>query len=119
KIVSSKGHWSGDRRDSHFRVYITFSYEWKGAQYESDDYQLFGWAEGRDVLKRHPAGSETLCFVNPETPHQAAIDRSFPVESVGIIVSSIFAVIGLVTIILAKLGKFDEDGEEPTHSTTQ
>ena len=32
----------------------------------------------RAAVRRHPAGTRTFCWVNPENPAQALIDRELP-----------------------------------------
>ena len=69
----------GDDADT-FSVAIRFRYTFRGRAYESGRYDFEpGSSSGSDakqeIVDRLPAGSETTCWVNPERPSEAVIDR--------------------------------------------
>lgn len=69
----------GDETDT-FRVAIRYRYSFGGATYESGRYDFeprpsSGRSAKQAIVARHPAGLESTCFVNPENPSEAVVDR--------------------------------------------
>ena len=61
---------------------IRYAYTWAGARYEGDLYNFFdiatGGLEAREArVARFPAGETRECYVNPDNPGEAVLDRSF------------------------------------------
>lgn len=81
-LSSSVGtHSSSDGGDT-YSVDIRYAYDWEGQRYESDRYNFFGGSSsGYDrkvaVVERYPTGETRECYVNPGTPSEAVLDRSF------------------------------------------
>ena len=63
---------------------IEFEYEVEGRAYKSNRHScegLIGFSSRRlaeNRVKRYPAGSEQVCYVNPANPAEAVLDRSLP-----------------------------------------
>lgn len=72
--------------DADTYVYdMRYGYEYRGARYSSDRYGFGAFNRGltaggltRDGLARYPKGSRTACYVDPERPAQAVLDRGEP-----------------------------------------
>lgn len=100
-LSSSVGtHSSSDGGDT-YSVDIRYAYEWEGQHYESDRYNFFGGSSsGYDgkvaVVERYPEGETRECFVNPETPSEAVLNRSF----------SVVYLIGCFGLIFLTIGAF-------------
>ncbi|MFK7910885.1 MAG: DUF3592 domain-containing protein [Akkermansiaceae bacterium] len=99
----AKVNWS--RVQSHtdsdgttYSVDIFYSYEFEGKEYNSNTLGLMsGSSSGRDSkqekVNAHPPGKEITCYVNPDNPWQALLDRDlgwaalfalFPLPFIGV-----------------------------------
>jgi Protein of unknown function (DUF3592) len=60
---------------------IHFTYEFAGKELTSEEWQVglsFGsHATARSVVNRYPVGSKHPCFVDPQPPHAAVLDRTY------------------------------------------
>jgi hypothetical protein len=80
-------------------INILYSYEFKGRVFKSNAYDLMGgsssgYDEKEAVVGRHPPDSKTVCYVNPDEPTEAVLERGFsPVMFWGVI-PLIFLLIG-------------------------
>ncbi len=77
---SSSGRHGTSR--TTYKAEIRYSYSFNGREYESDQVCFLHSASNhverhQDFLKRFPAGSERSCFVDPEFPSEAVLDRGF------------------------------------------
>jgi hypothetical protein len=80
QILSSevKSH-SGE--STTYSVAISYAYTYDGREYTGSRYNFTtGASSGRkakkEIVARHPEGTETLCYVNPDNPQEAVIERS-------------------------------------------
>lgn len=81
-IVSSRVAESSDSDGSTYRVDITFSYTADGVERQSSRYDFMeGSSSGYDgkkaVVDRYPPGSRAICYVDPEDPGRAVLNRDF------------------------------------------
>jgi hypothetical protein len=82
-------------------IEVLFRYEFAGHEYRSNRYQLMGGSSsGRErkaaVVGSLPPGTVTTCFVNPEDPASAVINRGITLDfRWGLLPVSIMA-IGLI-----------------------
>lgn len=81
-LSSSVGSHSSSKGGSTYSVDIRYAYEYDGVPYESDRYNFFGGSssgyDGKQaVVDRYPAGETRQCYVNPETPGEAVLNRDF------------------------------------------
>src|SRR5678815_1523130 len=70
-----------DRSDSGYRVLVSYQYEWAGEWYSASRYNFSPSATSGRRGKRKAAarlvpGSTTNCYVNPDNPRDAVINRS-------------------------------------------
>ncbi|MBL7646161.1 MAG: DUF3592 domain-containing protein [Candidatus Hydrogenedentes bacterium] len=81
-LSSSVGtHSSSDGGDT-YSVDIRYAYEYDGVPYESDRYNFFGGSssgyDGKQAaVEQYPAGELRQCYINPETPSEAVLNRDF------------------------------------------
>ena len=80
EIVHSEVTSSTSDGSTSYGIDIHFRYEHQGRRYISDSYDFTDVStSGRDakaqVVAAHPVGSEATCWVNPEDPAEAVIDR--------------------------------------------
>ena len=80
-IVSSKLEENQGDDSTSYRIDITYKYEVAGREYRSDRFQFFGLASNtgvagkREIVRNHPPGKKTTCFVDPRNPTEAVIER--------------------------------------------
>jgi hypothetical protein len=81
-VISSevRSHDSDD--GTTYSVNILYAYEVNGKEYKSNRYQFMaGSSSGYDrkatIVRRHPPGTKTVCFVNPDDPTEAVLERGF------------------------------------------
>lgn len=98
-ILKSEVVTSRDDDGSVFRPEISFEYEYQGRTYRSSTWST-GYASSsyqggaQSVVSRYPVGSEHPCFVNPDDPKQAVLDRSFQKSNLFGLFMLIFLAIG-------------------------
>lgn len=88
--------------DDLFLPLITYQYEYKGIEYQSRRLKLTVGASGTDenwnylVFDQHPVGTRTVCYVNPDDPGEAALDREYGLEtpSSAVLLGRLFLTIG-------------------------
>lgn len=83
KIVSSEvAAHSGDDSTT-YSIEVLFSYSYGGREYKSSRYDLSaggssgGSASKQKVVDQLPPGKETVCYVNPNDPVDAVLNRDF------------------------------------------
>lgn len=105
-IDSSEVVSHSDSDGSTYSVAITYSYRFAGQPYTSQRYHFgVGSTGGRkgkdDIVRRFPAGSEAVCYVNPAAPQEAVLDRAWQMEYAFGAVGLLFAVAGGMGLIFA------------------
>lgn len=71
--------------DGTYSVDISYTYRFSGRALTSDHYYLTessssGFDAKQAIVDRYPAGSRTVCFVNPANPSEAVIERGFTAD---------------------------------------
>lgn len=89
---------SGDDGDT-YSVEALYRYRVDGREYVSNRYQFMGGSSsGYDrkakAVERIPAGSVTSCYVDPEDPYEAVIDRGFGLDFLFGLIPLLFGLIG-------------------------
>ena len=81
-ILSSElGVHDGDDGDT-YSIDMTYEYAFDGREYKCDRYHFMGLNSNtavdwkREVVKEHPPGRQTVCYVDPDKPDEAVINRS-------------------------------------------
>ena len=86
KIISSKfivNRGGGSHASTTYSVAVRYSYVFAGGRYQSDRYQfLSSSSSGHEAAKRAAVerlrpGSSAICFVDPNHPDQAVIERGW------------------------------------------
>ncbi|MCX6902545.1 MAG: DUF3592 domain-containing protein [Verrucomicrobia bacterium] len=102
-VVLSSGMFKGKA----FHLYVLYAYEFNDRQYKSSCGQFgqTGSSDGRGkkaFVARYPAGHKAVCYVNPEDPSQAVLDRGMNREDLWVrwFVSH-FVVIGAAILFFA------------------
>lgn len=100
-VSSSVGHHRGSEGGTTYSVDITYRYQVQGRDFQSDTYSLMaGSSSGRSskerVVAQYPAGSNAVCYVNPEDPTDALLSRELsPWLLIGL-VPGLFLLVGVV-----------------------
>jgi hypothetical protein len=72
--------------DGNSQIHIVFKYSVDRQEYQSETYCFMqGWSNTATawklrVIKNHPVGKQTTCFVNPRDPTEAVIERGWVPE---------------------------------------
>ena len=81
EIVSSRLEERPGDDGSTYRIEIKYKNVYDDKPYESDQYKFFNVASNvgvsgkREIVRNHPPGKKTTCYVNPDDPTQAVIER--------------------------------------------
>ncbi|MDP6524288.1 MAG: DUF3592 domain-containing protein [Kiritimatiellia bacterium] len=111
ECVIDSSHVESHRSDdgTTYSVEMTYHYEVDGRTYSSDRYQFMGGSSsGRSgkakIVKEYPEGSKRSCWVNPKSPRDAVIQRSFTPIYFVILFPFVFVAVGL-SLFATSLGK--------------
>jgi hypothetical protein len=98
-----------------YDVAVLYVYTFGGREYKSNRYQFLGGSSGgyqdkERIVRRLPPLTRTTCYVNPEEPTEAVLDRSISREYAFVLVPLLFLLVGLGGIILTLRGGLGEKG---------
>ncbi len=85
--------------DGTYRYAVTYRWRWQGARYSGSRYRP-GYASSDDVAEpyrlagRYPAGAEVPCFVDPDQPTEATLERWDPWRAFIVLVPLAFVAVG-------------------------
>lgn len=104
-LASSVATHSGDD-GATYSVEVTYRYEVDGVEYTGDRYRFLGGSSSgrkgkQEVVDALPPGAMTSCWVNPEDPQEAVLDRRFSWEYAFALLPLVFVVLGAAGLILA------------------
>ncbi|HEV8580811.1 MAG TPA: DUF3592 domain-containing protein [Thermoanaerobaculia bacterium] len=93
-----------------YSVDVSYVYSFGGRAYRSSRYQFLGgssggYAEKERIVRRLPPLTRTTCYVNPEKPSEAVMNRDFSSEYAFGLVPLLFVAVGLGGIIFTLRGK--------------
>jgi hypothetical protein len=99
RILSSKVKSNSSSDGTTYSVAITFAYQYGGRDYTSDQYSFFtGSSSGRSgkakVVAAHPPGRQTVCYVNPNDPQEAVLNRRYTSEIWFVLIPLVFVAVG-------------------------
>jgi hypothetical protein len=80
-LTSEVGRHSGSKGSTTYSINITYRYEFEGRSWESARYNFFtgsssGYEGKAAVVRQYPPGARATCWVNPQQPSEAVLDRS-------------------------------------------
>ena len=106
-VVSSevRSHSSDD--GSTYSVNILYAYEINGREYRANRYHFMGgsssgYAGKTAVVNRYPPRTKTVCFVNPDDPTDAVLERGFTKDLLFGLIPLVFVVVGVGGILFAR-----------------
>lgn len=90
-----------------YSVDILYRYEQAGAIHRSNRYSFFGGSSsGRSgkqaIVRAHPVGSRVTCFVDPDDPNQAVLERGPTVHAFVALLPIAFMGIGALVVVQAR-----------------
>lgn len=82
-----------------YSVDILYRYEVEGIQYKSNAYSFIGGSSSgydskREIVKKHPPGKVVPCYVNPDDPSEAVLNREMGWEFLLGLIPLVFAAVG-------------------------
>jgi len=99
-ILSSRvGKHTGSKGGSTYSIDIRYEYVVDGKRYESDRYKFLGGSSSgydgkKQIVDSLPPGSEVICYVNPQDPSDAVIERGYTADMWFGLIPLVFVVIG-------------------------
>jgi hypothetical protein len=110
EIVSSRVKYSGGKGGGTYSPEIVYRYQIGGRSYTAARYKFMeGSSSGRaskaEIVARFPPGSGAVCYVNPDDPFDAVIERGFTADLGWGLIPLIFVLIGAVGLAASIFGK--------------
>ncbi len=109
-VVSSRLETShGSKGKTTYRIAVSYHYHYQGRRYSGKRYDLcrsriyssVGVAGMRDAVRRHPAGARVMCYVNPDAPGEALIERELPASfAFYLVIPLLFCGLGIFFIVI-------------------
>jgi hypothetical protein len=105
-VVISSEVRSHSGNGTTYRVYVFYGYEFNGREFKSDTYDFMGGSssgyEGkRAVVARYPPGTKAVCYVNPEEPAEAVLERGFTPDLLFGLIPLVFMFFGAFGLVAA------------------
>lgn len=99
QIISSSVDSTRDE-EHPYQFAVAYKYQWEGAPHRSSEFKRGGarfgdYQKAAKLMNRYPAGSKGVCYVDPENPADAVLERSQPWIVLAVFFPLIFVVIGL------------------------
>ncbi len=116
-IISSEVEEHADNDGSTYSVKITYKYEIDGQEFQSDRYKFMGGSSSgragkQAVVDQYPAGEESKCFVDPNDPSEAVLERGLTADMLFGLIPLVFVMVGagglLVLTGVVNLGSSDK-----------
>ncbi len=81
-ILSSRLQSHSDTDGRTYRVDILYAYEFNGREYKSNRYHFMGGSSSghsgkANIVRQHPPGQKTVCYMNPTDASEAVLERGF------------------------------------------
>jgi hypothetical protein len=92
-----------------YSIDVLFRYELEGREYLSNRYHFLsgstgGYESKAQVVEKIPPGTHTVCYVDPETPHEAVLQRGFSGEFFFAVIPFIFILVGAGGVYIVRTG---------------
>jgi hypothetical protein len=106
KISTGTSGKNGHPSTTTYAVYTCYSYEWKGEKLISERYNFSSYRSSNRnakdaAVRRYPKGKTAVCYVNPNTPSEAVLERSGKdmLRWIDFLFGSIFTIAGISAFI--------------------
>lgn len=112
-ILSSQVRTHSGDDGSTYSVDVLFAYTFNGREYKSNRYQFLGGSTGgyaakERIVRRLPPQTRTECYVDPDEPSQAVLNRDFGADYLFGLVPLLFVGVGLGGMIFAIRGRLKQ-----------
>ncbi|MEO1236612.1 MAG: DUF3592 domain-containing protein [Planctomycetota bacterium] len=93
-------HSTDSDGNATYRLDIAFRYEFNGRTHTSDTYSFWshvstgGYDGKREIVRRYPVGGPATCYVNPDKPTLAVIERGLTATAWFGLVPLVFVLVG-------------------------
>jgi hypothetical protein len=99
RVLSSQVQAHRGNKGSTYSVDIFYRYEFNGREFKGNRYHFMGGSSsgyrGKQVIVNHyPPGANTLCYVNPEEPTEAVLERGFTADMWFGLIPLVFVAVG-------------------------
>jgi len=120
-VSSTVGSHRGTKGGYTYSIDIRYAYRVDGKWYHSERYQfLRGSSSGYErkwaVVRSHPVGQRTICYVNPADPRDAVMERAFTSDLYVGLIPLVFFGIGLLGLFYTIRGMRKRSGTLPSSS---
>jgi hypothetical protein len=124
-IVSSTVRTHQGDDGATYSIDVLYRYEIDGREHRSNRYQFMGGSSGgydskAEVVAGIPPGTETTCYVDPNDPFEAVMERGFTTDYFFGLIPLVFAVVGFGGMVLVVMGAraVKKDAGRPSWGTT-
>src|ERR1051325_5675722 len=103
-IISSRVRRHSGNKGPTYAVDILYAYQVAGREFRSNRYKFLGGSSsGRRgkaaIVQRFRAGTKAICFVNPEDPFEAVLNRGFTPDMWFGLIPGVFFLIGTAGLL--------------------
>lgn len=109
EILSSDVESHAGDDGTTYSVEVRYRYEVDGVSYEGDRYRFLGGSSSgydskKEVVDTLPPGTVTQCWVDPEDPSDAVLERGFSLGYLIVLFPLVFVAVGVVGIVMTLMG---------------
>jgi hypothetical protein len=109
-ILSSEVGSHQGEDSTTYSVDVSYAYTVQGREHKSDRYRFLGGSSGgrqakERIVRRLPPLTRTVCYVNPDDPSDAVLNRDFGAEYAAGLVPLVFVAAALGAIVLTLRSK--------------
>ncbi|MCP4898583.1 MAG: DUF3592 domain-containing protein [bacterium] len=122
-VISSsvRSHDSDD--GTTYSIDILFEYQYQDHTYRSNRHSFSNWSSSgysskKRVIDEFPHGAQTWCWVNPDRPSQAVIDRDFQWGYLIALFPLVFTIVGLAVLVHSLRAVRSEPNKSPEERTS-
>jgi hypothetical protein len=115
-IQTSEDADSGDDEDP-YAFTVTYTYDYEGQTHTSSAFRrdiknFSDFADVQTFLNRYPPGAESNCYVNPDDPDEAILQRSSLWFALFAMIPAVFMLVGFGGIFMTWRGGDDESNKK-------
>jgi hypothetical protein len=120
-ILSSgvRSHSSDD--GATYSIEVLYRYDFQGRSHQSNRYQFIGGSSSgyeskSAAVDRIPAGATVTCYVDPDDPYEAVIERGFTTDYLFGLIPLLFALVGAggMAVVVAGAAAIRKDVARPS-----
>ncbi|MDB6015773.1 MAG: hypothetical protein JWR19_262 [Pedosphaera sp.] len=98
-VISSEVQSHSGDKGTTYSINILYRYEFNGREFKANRYDFMGgsssgYAGKQAVVNKYPPGRQAICYVNPDEPTEAVLERGFTPVMWGGLFPLIFVLVG-------------------------